>query len=745
MEEIPTLRKGFKISIKDILSKENLDSLDKIAKSLSSQKKAEALPSSKNNEETGPTEVEISNDVGNPLAVTLPDSTFKFANILSDKIDNVGNLIGQPITIETKEMVEGLNNLKSNLEVIQKILLSNKDAIEAANKSGLSKSIETVIADAISKITEAIKTGNREAAANAVKSADKVTKGVKELEESVNVKIHGTDALEAAKITIKSSLSSLSQQKVAFKGLQDILVDSGFKNEDLLRQMTQAIASGDEKQINATFDLIHQEKELIGTLVSDSKIANKALEHISDINTEMMRVQEEKTIQDMLAEKFKRTAAFKQTDVGKGVGGALSAMLGIPGLELMLAPLADVINLLRGAKDVLKMGKSFLTGALDVGKGILKHGGKALEYGGKAYDTVNKGISKMGAKGTGALTGVAALAVTGTQEYLKYQKAKEEGASEEDLSKMKTTGISKTVGSGLGATLGGALGALTGPLAPILVPILGSIGSMAGEWLGEKFGEFINDGGMSKMIDSIVSFFSEIGDSISKTFTYAWDGIKSAASSIVDGVKGFFTGIWDFYSNIYSTAFNFIKGMVTSIVEKVTGLFGEDGIFGVVGGLIKDIFALTPLGMIISNFDSITEGISSLFGEDGLFGKAQMYIDKILNSAPIKFLTESFNKMFGSNTVSAENLNNETVESKFDIPQKTNPKVEVKKIDDRAAIMAKSELEEQRKFRKESSNNKMVPVPIPSTPAPTPSSAVMNSSPNIDDYGLAFINSGFFD
>lgn len=111
-----------------------------------------------------------------------------------------------------------------------------------------------------------------------------------------------------------------------------------------------------------------------------------------------------------------------------------------------------------------------------------------------AIEVVKEVGLKVGLKGAAVATaGVVAAGIQGYESYNEYQDAKEAGASETDLSKLRNKGVAKTAGAGVGAGLGmwggAAAGAAIGSAVPIVGTMIGGlIGGALGAWGGGALG-----------------------------------------------------------------------------------------------------------------------------------------------------------------------------------------------------------------------------------------------------------------
>lgn len=624
-------------------------------------------------------EVEIKNDKGSPLPVSLPSK-------LVNKIDNISSLLGQPkFEVDDKRMSEDLDAVKKNLELIQSILKTNKDKIKA---NDMSEKIELTL----KFLKESIKSGDANRIKESIKrSAEDVKESNKLIDSTENLSFSVSEALDATLRILNSDASSSRSQIEASHNMLSILKENGYSDTKKMEELITAVKFGNDKQAKIILKSINLDSENF----KDNKISNKrtikVLEGVETLNKDMLEEMEHKNIQDMFANKFKKTSAFSKSDTAKGSLGLITSMLGIPGAEILAGPLMDVGNAI-GGKNIMK-GLRSLNPLKSGGKGPL---GLGMKYGGKAM------------RGGGIAGGVLSTAATGFEEYQKYQTAKESGASEKELSNIKTTGIAKTVGSGIGGAAGAALGSLLGPIGTMAG---GYLGSIAGEWLGEKAGDFINEGGISKLTDAVTGYFSDLGDSFSYVFDASIDGVKSVFKSI----SGF-----------------------------VSDLFSDDGMFGSLNNFLKTIFDLSPIGMIVNNFDAITEGIDGMFGEKGIFSIAQKYINKILDSAPIKALMSVFNGNLVTSVGASVGGALSDLFNSNELPevQKSNPTMSLREMDVKSADLDKRELEMQRTSRKETSP--ITQISTPAVPAQQPQ-ASMNSRPVIDDYGIAFMNSAVFE
>lgn len=244
-----------------------------------------------------------------------------------------------------------------------------------------------------------------------------------------------------------------------------------------------------------------------------------------------------------------------------------------------------LMGLVSGLGSLISGGGSLLSSAGGMALGGAKYIGKGLLAGGKL---LGKGIKGLGKAGGAALGGVLSAGFTGYEAYQDYQTAKENGASPEELRKLKGQGISKTVGSGVGGAVGGALGALTGPLAPLLIPVFSMLGSTVGEWLGKKIYDFLDNGGAKKIMDGVKKgldylfgqdgIFMKAKDFLVDLSTkFTWDNIKSVFSMMSDKIMEFF--------NVDN-----IKKTVQSAIEAGKNMLSGDSIVDGIKNFITSIF-----------------------------------------------------------------------------------------------------------------------------------------------------------
>lgn len=768
---------GFRVSLKDILSESSAKTLEDIAKAVKSKDKAETIkPPSRQKKEksdSGPDwsnlEVEVKNDKGNPLPVILPSDTFKYSEKLSSKIDNIGALIGKPTIIDDKKLFENLDQVKKNLELIKMALESNKESFEESGKSDKSDVLLKKIEELIKKMSEDKKNKDRE---SAKKHAEEATKAAKDSEDmfkdNENATLTVKDAIEASNNILESSFMSLSAQKDAAESALIVLRESKYDNIEHLRNLEVAINSGTSEQLKVAMKAIAQNKENFAKGKIDSKMSLKALGKIQDLNTELLTQMEHQTLQTMFAEKYKKTAAFGQSNIAKGGAGLIANLLGVPGMETLISPLMDIGNLIggknilkgiKGAGGLLKDGGSSLfknlgniaqsatkggklspyaakgiqgtesllskSGALigktgtkalgmmgSFGQGALNLGTKAMGAGGNLVGGAGKLLGKMGGAVGG---GIISAGFTGFGEYKKYKEAKEAGASKEELSKMGTKGISKTVGSGVGGAAGAAIGTLL--LGPLGTVIGGVIGSIAGDWLGDKLGDFLNDMDidLTAIPKTITKWVNNFGDWLGKGLSDGWDWI---------------TASWDKVSKSFDDT-----------RKTISSMFGKNTVFGKITSILG--FIINPIGSMITHLDeiketsnkmfkSVTEGLDSLFGDKSIFGMIGKLVSKILDSAPVKWAMEKLGFK------SASPITN--VQGDISNLGKVTPTITEKTMDNKAGVLDKKELQDNRNSRGSSTNQQPVQINNTTNSKP-PETASMNTRPHIDDYGLAFINS----
>ena len=298
---------------------------------------------------------------------------------------------------------------------------------------------------------------------------------------------------------------------------------------------------------------------------------------------------------DGLTKQTKSIKNFTKTlfsDLGDGFKGFWNASL-----KAMGKGGSFLMDLLKGGLNLVGGG---LGGALKLGGGLLKSGagmlggavlgggkmlGKGLLGGGKM---LAKGLGKLGKVGGGALGGILSAGVTGFGAYQDYQEAKANGASPEELRKIKGSGIAATVGSGVGGAVGGALGALTGPLAPLLIPVFSMLGSTVGEWLGKKIYSFLDGGGAKKIMDGVKKGIDYLfGDDglftnfknwvVDLTDKFSWDSIKDVFSSITKGLSDFL-GV------------DAIKDSIGKAIQGAKDLFSTDTIMDGIKSFVTAMF-----------------------------------------------------------------------------------------------------------------------------------------------------------
>ena len=132
--------------------------------------------------------------------------------------------------------------------------------------------------------------------------------------------------------------------------------------------------------------------------------------------------------------------------------------------------------------------------------------------------------------------------------------------------------------------------------------------------------------------DSVVSFFSGIG----QWFAYIWNGVVDGAkgiwqglvdwfSGIIQGIQNIWNGITTFFSNLWTT----VIGGIQSVWGGVTGFFG--GIFNAVRGIVSSVFsaigsfASSSWGVVRSIWSAVAGFFSGIFNAvrsvvSGVFG-----------------------------------------------------------------------------------------------------------------------------
>ncbi|ALM63468.1 tape measure protein [Lactococcus phage 936 group phage PhiC0139] len=133
--------------------------------------------------------------------------------------------------------------------------------------------------------------------------------------------------------------------------------------------------------------------------------------------------------------------------------------------------------------------------------------------------------------------------------------------------------------------------------------------------------------------DSVVSFFSGIG----QWFAYIWNGVVDGAkgiwqglvywfSGIIQGIQNIWNGITTFFSNLWTT----VIGGIQSVWGGVTGFFG--GIFNAVRGIVSSVFS--AIGSFASSswgvVRSIWSAVAGFFS--GIFNAVRSVVSGVFSS-----------------------------------------------------------------------------------------------------------------
>jgi phage-related protein len=318
----------------------------------------------------------------------------------------------------------------------------------------------------------------------------------------------------------------------------------------------------------------------------------------------------------------------------------------------------------------------------------------------------------------------------------------------------------------LGTMLSGKLGDTVKKGAEKVVGVVTDFLEGAGKVMFGKNWEPIKKAA-SKIIGVMTTFFSDVGEWVGDKLNIVWNTvtepisklagiISKGVSTLLTGVSNVFSGLWDMVKEPILGVGSTIKEAFSSITDGISSLYKEEGVFGLMISFFKLIGGAYTTAKGIKVFDKLEESFKGIFGEDGIFGKVQKFIDKIMDSAPVRWMLSKLGFNTSSNQIPDDkNITRPIISQQtnpipevepLSIPQKTIPKASSKDLDSAAYAMSKDDLDEERKYRKESLKQQTQKNNASQTiVTKQESNKGMNTTPSIDEFGVFSINSGLFD
>lgn len=497
-------------------------------------------------------------------------------------VSNLARSTFRPAADTNKEVRTDILKINNQLILTQKILKSNQQEIMDLAKSGdvqaqqLLESMNDAGFEQVKEIQEALLRGEDISADQSKKlimSLEGVTKNLGDSQIELNANFN--DITSSFKDLITNEDLSREDRRTMIKELVSIGKSSDVQTQLNAgqKEAVERLAIMSEKGLNFN-DKEQKKLDTLLNFLSSQRLNDVKLRGTLDqLNNQMdSAILTDEELQRKLEEDKGGKSLRDRLESSGVTGGAKAVGAGLTDFILSQVGLGGL-----GVGDLL-VGGSLLGGA----KGVAK---KAVGGVGKAAG----GIAR-GAKGVAGIAGKAAGAGAGLLR-----------------------------GAG-GLLKGGArvLGKIALPLAAIISIFDFAEGfSNAAEIAGLKPGEVADlttkfQAGVSSVLSGLTFGLVESKDIFEgidegMDFLFGKDGVLVLSNESIDAI---ITGV---------------GGSVDFVMNKLKGgmdfLFGEEGILPKVGRALVDILALTPIGLVINNFDKIKDGFMSLFGEDGLIAK----------------------------------------------------------------------------------------------------------------------------
>lgn len=506
------------------------------------------------------------------------------------------------------------------------------------------------------------------------------------LEESgVSLEINLPKAMESMEKFVKDTNMDLATRREAFEDIQKALKTlkiKGDKVEELIKIDSDRLNFTEEESKKTNEILAAVREEMAKSGVKDAKLTGT----IRDLNKAMGSVVlTNKELNEYLDSEVEGKSMKDHLDNGLGAmgGGIKRGLFDTAGAALGLPGLGGVLE--------------DISDVLPILSGLKKFGGKGL---GKMGGLLGKipGMGRMGGAIGGMMSTVPSMASGNVL-----------GAGAEAAAGIGGSLLTK--GGGLLAKVGGMGGLLKGGgrlLGKAALPLALAMGAWDFKKGYSNAGEISGKGDKAGVADKIQAGVSSVLEGLSFGLVSAQDAFKFIDTSM-ETVSGIFTDL---------------KDGVVSMAKKLAKMFDFDAIK-----------------------KGLMDGIDKLFGEEGFLNKTKAIIDKVLEFmeyTPIGLLIKGA-KMAGdvaANYIGADNhalvgAGGPTVRSNI-IPQAAP-------VDDRAFSQSARADAETRGYAQQSAENsgKQQTVVV-QTPAPTPPRGPSRST-QVDDLGLAVLNSGMMD
>ena len=163
-----------------------------------------------------------------------------------------------------------------------------------------------------------------------------------------------------------------------------------------------------------------------------------------------------------------------------------------------------------------------------------------------------------------------------------------------------------------------------------------------GQWFADIWNGAVNGAkaiwqGLVDWFIGIVQGIQNIWNGITTFFTTLWTTVIGGIQSVWGGVTGFFSGIFDAVSSVVSTVFSAIGGfagsawnVLVSVWSAVAGFFG--GIFNAVSGVVSSVFS--AIGSFASSawgvVSSIWSAVSGFFS--GIFNSVRSIVSGVFSA-----------------------------------------------------------------------------------------------------------------
>ena len=163
-----------------------------------------------------------------------------------------------------------------------------------------------------------------------------------------------------------------------------------------------------------------------------------------------------------------------------------------------------------------------------------------------------------------------------------------------------------------------------------------------GQWFADIWNGAVNGAkaiwqGLVDWFIGIVQGIQNIWNGITTFFTTLWTTVIGGIQSVWGGVTGFFSGIFDAVSSVVSTVFSAIGGFASSAWNVLVGVWGGvagffGGIFNAVSGVVSSVFS--AIGSFASSawgvVQSIWSAVSGFFS--GIFNSVSSVVSGVFSA-----------------------------------------------------------------------------------------------------------------